>query len=48
VEEVSSDDFPSVSSGYNDECPHVKEVRSYELLLDFNCLVQLLNAHVHF
>jgi hypothetical protein len=24
------------SSGYNDECPHVKEVSSYELLLDFN------------
>jgi predicted Holliday junction resolvase-like endonuclease len=23
-------------------------VRSYELLLDFNCLVQLLNIHVHF
>jgi hypothetical protein len=26
-------------SGYNDECPHVKEVSSYELLLNFNCLV---------
>jgi hypothetical protein len=35
----SSDDSPSDSSGYNDECPHVKEVNSYELLLDFNCLV---------
>jgi hypothetical protein len=33
---ASSDDS---SSGYNDECPHVKEVSSYELLLDFNCLV---------
>jgi hypothetical protein len=40
----SSDDSPSDSSGYNDECPHIKEVSSYELLLDFNCLVQLLNA----
>jgi hypothetical protein len=27
------------SSGYNNECPHIKEVSSYELLLDFNCLV---------
>jgi hypothetical protein len=40
----SSDDSPSDSSGYNNECPHIKEVSSYELLLDFNCLVQLLNA----
>jgi hypothetical protein len=32
-------DSSSTSSGYNDECPHVKEVSSYELLLDFNCLV---------
>jgi hypothetical protein len=38
----------SDSSGYNDECPHIKEVSSYELLIDFNCLVQLLNVHVHF
>jgi hypothetical protein len=29
----------STSSGYNDECSHVREVSSYELLLDFNCLV---------
>jgi hypothetical protein len=36
LEEASSDDS---SSGYNDECPHVKEVISYELLLNFNCLV---------
>jgi hypothetical protein len=36
LEEVSSNDS---SLGYNDECPHVKEVRSYELLLDFNYLV---------
>jgi hypothetical protein len=36
----SSIDSPSDSSGYNDECPHVKKVSSYELLLDFNCLVQ--------
>jgi hypothetical protein len=28
--EESSDDSPSDSSGYNDECPHVKEVSSYE------------------
>jgi hypothetical protein len=48
VEEVSSDDYPSDSSGYNDKCPHVKEVSSYELLLDFNYLVQLLNVYVHF
>jgi hypothetical protein len=40
----SSDDSPSDSLGYNDECPHIKEVSSYELLLDFNCLVQLLNV----
>jgi hypothetical protein len=39
VEEVSSDDSPSDSSGYNDKCSHVKEVSSYELLLDFNYLV---------
>jgi hypothetical protein len=29
VEEVSSNDSPSDSSSYNDECPHVKEVSSY-------------------
>jgi hypothetical protein len=29
VKEVSSDDSPSDSSGYNDECPDVKEVSSY-------------------
>jgi hypothetical protein len=45
--EESFDDFPSDSLGYNDECPHVKEVSSYELL-HFNCLVQLLNVQVHF
>jgi hypothetical protein len=39
LEEASSDDSPSASSGYNDECPHVKGVSSYELFLDFNCLV---------
>jgi hypothetical protein len=32
-------DSSSTSLGYNDECPHVKEVSSYELLLNFNCLV---------
>jgi hypothetical protein len=48
VEEVSSNDSPTDSSGNNDECLHVKEVISYEQLLDFNCLVQLLNVHVHF
>jgi hypothetical protein len=32
-------DSSSTSSGYNDEYPHVKEVSSYELLLDFNYLV---------
>jgi hypothetical protein len=31
----SSDDSPSNSLSYNDECPHVKEVSSFELLLDF-------------
>jgi hypothetical protein len=39
LEEASSDDSPSASSGYNDECPHVKELSSYELILDFNYLV---------
>jgi hypothetical protein len=39
LEEASSDDSPSASLGYNDECPHIKKVSSYELLLDFNCLV---------
>jgi hypothetical protein len=39
LKEASSDDSPSASSGYNDECPHVKEVSSYELFLDFNYLV---------
>jgi hypothetical protein len=40
LEEASSDDPPpSASSGYNDECPHIKEVSLYELLLDFNYLV---------
>jgi hypothetical protein len=48
VEELSFDDSPLDSSGCNDECPHIKQVSSYELLLDFNCLVQLLNVHVHF
>jgi hypothetical protein len=48
VEEASSNDSPSASSGYNDECLHVKEVSSYELLLDFNCLLYLLNVYVHF
>jgi hypothetical protein len=38
LEEASSDSSSS-SSDYNDECPHIKEVRSYELPLDFNCLV---------
>jgi hypothetical protein len=28
VEEVSSDDSPSDSSGYNDGCTHIKEVSS--------------------
>jgi hypothetical protein len=39
----SSDDY---SSGYNNECPHIKEMSSFELLLDFNCLVQLLNVYM--
>jgi hypothetical protein len=42
---LSSDDSPSDSLGYNDECPYIKEVSSYELLLDFNCLVELLNMY---
>jgi hypothetical protein len=42
---LSSEDSPLDSSGYNDECPHVKEISSYELLLDFNCLVELLNVY---
>jgi hypothetical protein len=32
-------DDSSTSLGYNAECHHVKEVSSYKLLLDFNCLV---------
>jgi hypothetical protein len=40
---ASSSDTPRLllldPSSYIDECPHVSEVRSYELLLDFNCLV---------
>jgi hypothetical protein len=28
LEEASSDDTPSASLGYNNECPHVKDVRS--------------------
>jgi hypothetical protein len=39
LKEASSNDSPSASLDYNDECPHVKEMSSYELLLDFNCLV---------
>jgi hypothetical protein len=39
LEVASSNDSRSASSGYNDECPHVKVVSSYELLLNFNCLV---------
>jgi hypothetical protein len=35
--ELASSD--SSSLGYNDECAHVKEVSSYELLLDFNYLI---------
>jgi hypothetical protein len=46
VEELSNDSS-SDSSGYSDECSDVKEVSSYELLY-FNCLVQLLNVHIHF
>jgi hypothetical protein len=42
----SFDDSPLDLSGYNDEWPHVKEVSSYELLLNFNCLVQLLNMYM--
>jgi hypothetical protein len=41
----SSDDYSLDSSGYNNECPHIKEMSSFELLLDFNCLVQLLNVY---
>jgi hypothetical protein len=39
LEEASSDSSSLASSGYNDECPHIKEVSSYELLLDLNYLV---------
>jgi hypothetical protein len=39
LEEVSSNDSPSAYSSYNNECIHIKEVSSYELLLGFNCLV---------
>jgi hypothetical protein len=42
----SSDDCTSDSSSYNNECSRVKEVSSYELLLDFNYLVQLLNVYM--
>jgi hypothetical protein len=46
VQEVSFDNsLLSDSSGYNDKCPHVKEVSSYEHVLDFNCTKC---AHVHF
>jgi hypothetical protein len=41
----SSEDSLSDSSGYNDECPHVKEVNSYDLLLDFNCFIELPNVY---
>jgi hypothetical protein len=39
LEEASSNNSSLASSGYNDEFPHVKEVSSYELLLDLSCLV---------
>jgi hypothetical protein len=39
LEEASSNDSPSASSGYNDEWPHVKDMSSYELLLDYNYLI---------
>jgi hypothetical protein len=39
VEEDLFDDSPSGSSGYNDECPHIKVVNSYELSFESNCLV---------
>jgi hypothetical protein len=47
LEEASSSDSSSLDSlGYNDEFPHTKEVSSYELSLDFNYLVQLLNMYM--
>jgi hypothetical protein len=46
VEELFDDSLLD-SSGYNNECPHIKEVSSYKML-HFNCLVQLLNVQVHF
>jgi hypothetical protein len=45
--EESIDDSPSDSLGYNDECPHVNEVSSYELL-HFNYLVQLIDVDIYF
>jgi hypothetical protein len=36
---IHLEEASSSSSSYNDECPHVKEVNSYELFLDFSCLV---------
>jgi hypothetical protein len=46
LEEASpSDNSSSGFLGYNDECPHIKEVSSYELILDFNCIVHLLNVY---
>jgi hypothetical protein len=39
LEEALSNSSSSASSVYNGECPHIKEVSSYELLLDFNYLV---------
>jgi hypothetical protein len=33
------DNSSLTSSGYNDEYHHIKEMSSYELFLDFNCLI---------
>jgi hypothetical protein len=46
LEEASSDDSPSTFSDYNHECPHVKEMSSYELLLDFN-LPHIITKCIH-
>jgi hypothetical protein len=40
----SSDDSPSDSSGYNDECPHIKEVSSYQL---FSTITKCVHVYFH-
>jgi hypothetical protein len=39
----SSSDDSLTSSGYNDECPHVKEVSCDQLFIHYNCLLYIIN-----